>query len=119
MPYKAAAMVVNNTVSNLFKNKVYKAQVRQMDWQNRISELSTQQAYDLQTKLQAAQSDEAKFKILEDAQAEIDATSVKGASDIYSTALNTQSNSTRNTVLIIGFACIALLGAGFLLTKNK
>jgi len=115
----AGAQVINNTVSNLFKNKVYQAQVRQMDWQNRLGELNAQQQNALAIRLQNAQDDEAKFKILQDANAQILAAGVTGNSTILSAAVGQQSKNSMNTVLIIGFSVVALIAAGFFLTKKN
>jgi len=116
---KAASAIVNNTVDNLFKNKVYQAQVRAMDFKNRLSELTAEQQNALATRLQEAQNDQAKFKILQDANALIASAGVTGNATILSSAVGQQSKNSMNTVLIIGFSVIALIAAGYFLTKKN
>lgn len=69
----AAASVINNTVSQLFQNKVYKsqadllkAQAREVEMKTRLELLSNEQKNVLATQLQQMNDENAKEKLLDD-----------------------------------------------------
>jgi hypothetical protein len=115
----AGASVINNTVSNLMKNKVYKAQVEQMQFQSRLAQLSASQQYDLAIKLQQANSDAEKLQILSDTVTKIDVATATGNAAILSQAVQGSSKSLQTTAFVV-IAAVAALGlAYYFLNKDK
>jgi hypothetical protein len=114
----ATAAVINGTISTLAKDKVYKAQVNQMDFQNRLGQLNSQQQLDLAMQLQNAQSDNEKFKILQSTVAQMDVATATGNASILAASVGAQSKNSMTTAIIIGASLVALIGAAYFLTKK-
>jgi len=114
----ATASVINGTISTLAKDKVYKAQVNQMDFQNRLGQLNSQQQLDLAMQLQNAQSDNEKFKILQSTVAQMDVATATGNASILAASVGAQSKNSMTTAIIIGASLVALIGAAYFLTKK-
>lgn len=115
----AGASIVNNTVSNLMKNKVYKAEVERMQFQSRLDQLNASQQYDLANKLQQANSDAEKFQILSNTVTQIDVATATGNAAILSQAVQGSSKSLQTTAFVV-IAAVAALGlAYYFLNKKK
>lgn len=115
----AGAKVITNTVDNLMKNKVYKAQVERMKFQNRLDQLSASQQYDLAIKLQQANSDAEKFQILSNTVTQIDVATASGNAAILSQAVQGSSKSVQTTALLVITAVAALGLTYYFLNKKK
>jgi len=117
-PFQAAAQVINGTVQQLFQNKIYKAKAEQINMQSRLDQLSNSQQYALSLKLQAAQTDSERFRIMQDAVSKIDVATVEGNASILSASVTANSKNT-TTILIVVTAGIALLiGAYYVINKD-
>ena len=114
----ATASVINGTISTLAKDKVYKAQVNQMDFQNRLGQLNSQQQLDLAMQLQNAQDDNEKFIILQSTVAQMDVATATGNASILAASVGAQSKNSMTTAIIIGASLVALIGAAYFLTKK-
>lgn len=79
--FGAAASIINNTVSNLFKNKVYKAQADNIKMDTYLNALTQDEQYVLATKLQEAQTDTERMKILTDAVTQIQIQQMQAAAN--------------------------------------
>ena len=117
-PYAAAASVVNNTVTQLFKNKIYKAQANQINLEARLSLLSNEQKYQLAVRLQMAQNDAEKLRLMTDAVSKIDVATVQGNAAILTASVGQQSKNTMTTVLIITGGLLLLFAAYYITNKK-
>lgn len=115
---QGAASVINGTVKNLMMNKVYKAQVERMQFQNRLDQMNSAQRYQLAAQLQAAQNDAERFRIMQDAVSKIDVATVQGNASILSASIAAQSKNTMTTVLIITAGLVILVGAYYVINKD-
>ena len=118
-PYAAAASVVNNTVKQLFQNKIYKAQASKINLEARLSLLSNEQKYQLAVRLQSAQNDAEKLRIMTDAVSKIDVATVQGNAAILAASVGQQSKNTMTTVLIITGGIVLLFAAYYITNKKK
>jgi hypothetical protein len=118
-PYAAAASVVNNTVTQLFQNKIYKAQASKINLEARLALLSNQQKFQLAMQLQFAQNDAEKLRIMTDAVSKIDVATVQGNAAILSASVGQQSKNTMTTVLIITGGIVLLFAAYYITNKKK
>lgn len=114
----ASSSVINNAVNTLAQNKVYKAKIEQMQLQGKIAQLDNQQKYELAIKLQNANNASELFKIIQDTTARISVQGVDSSGDIYETALKLSVTNNRTTAIIIGSSLLALIIAGYFLTKK-
>ena len=117
-PYMAAAQVVNGTVEQLFKNKIYKAQADRVNMQSRLDQLDSSQKYALALRLQSAQNEQEQMKILLDTASKIDVATVQGNASILSASVTATSKNT-TTILIVVTAGIALLVAAYYVINKK
>ena len=117
-PYQAAAAVVNNTVTQLFKNKVYKAQADQINMKSRLDQLSNAQKYALSLKLQAAKSEAEQFKIMQDAASKIDVATVQGNASILSASVTATSKNTTTILIVVAAGIAMLIGAYYVINKK-
>ena len=118
-PYAAAASVVNNTVKQLFQNKIYKAQASKINLEARLALLSNQQKFQLAMQLQFAQNDAEKLRIMTDAVSKIDVATVQGNAAILSASVGQQSKNTMTNVLIITGGIVLLFAAYYITNKKK
>jgi len=117
-PFQAAAAVVNNTVTQLFRNKVYKAQAEQINMKSRLDQLSNSQQYALSLKLQAAKSEAEKFRIMQDAVSKIDVATVEGNAQILSTSVTATSKNTTTILIVVAAGIAMLIGAYYVINKK-
>jgi hypothetical protein len=117
-PFQAAAAVVNNTVTQLFKNKVYKAQADQINMKSRLDQLSNSQQYALSLKLQAAKSEAEQFRIMQDAVSKIDVATVEGNAQILSTSVTATSKNTTTILIVVAAGIAMLIGAYYVINKK-
>jgi hypothetical protein len=117
-PFQAAAAVVNNTVTQLFRNKVYKAQAEQINMQSRLDQLSNSQQYALSLKLQAANSEAEQFRIMQDAVSKIDVATVEGNAQILSTSVTATSKNTTTILIVVAAGIAMLIGAYYVINKK-
>jgi hemoglobin-like flavoprotein len=117
-PFQAAAAVVNNTVTQLFRNKVYKAQAEQINMKSRLDQLSNSQQYALSLKLQAAKSEADKFRIMQDAVSKIDVATVEGNAQILSTSVTATSKNTTTILIVVAAGIAMLIGAYYVINKK-
>jgi hypothetical protein len=117
-PYMAAAAVVNGTVEQLFKNKVYKAQADQINMKSRLDQLSNSQQYALSLKLQAAKSEAEQFRIMQDAVSKIDVATVEGNAQILSTSVTATSKNTTTILIVVAAGIAMLIGAYYVINKK-
>lgn len=122
---KAAASIINNTVTNLFNEKVRKGQVTLLQakaerekFKNRLDQLDIQQQLDLAMRLQNSQDENAKFEIIQDTVGQISQEGIRSGGDIYEAAVNAQSKNAQTTAIIIGASLVALIGAAYFLTRK-
>jgi hypothetical protein len=122
---KAAASIINNTVTNLFNEKVRRGQVTLLQakadrekFKNRLDQLNSQQQLELAMRLQNSQDENAKFEIIQDTVSKIATEGIRSGGDIYEAAVNAQSKNAQTTAIIIGASLIALIGAAYFLTKK-
>lgn len=118
-PYMAAAEVINGTVEQLFKNKIYKAQANNIKLQGRLNQLDSAQQYQLALRLQNAQTDNERFAILQDSVSKIDIATVEGNASILQAAVQARAKETQTTAIIIGSAVILLIGAYYVIYRRK
>ena len=121
---KAGSSIINNTVNNLFDEKVRRGEVNLLNAKaerekmlSKIDLLSNQQKYELAKALQNSQNANEQFKILQDTASKIAVQGVENIGDIYEAAVNAQSKNTMTTAIIIGVSLIALMGTLFFITK--
>ena len=117
-PFQAAAAVVNNTVTQLFRNKVYKAQAEQINMKSRLDQLSNSQQYALSLKLQAANSEAEQFRIMQDAVSKIDVATVEGNAQILSTSVTATSKNTTTILIVVAAGIAMLIGAYYVINKK-
>lgn len=117
--YMAAAQVINGTVEQLFKNKIYKAQADKIQLGGRLELLDSVQQYQLSLRLQNAQTDNERFAILQDAVSKIDVATVQGNASILQAAIQSRAKETQTTAIIIGAAVILLIGAYFVIYRRN
>jgi hypothetical protein len=117
-PFQAAAAVVNNTVTQLFRNKVYKAQAEQINMKSRLDQLSNSQQYALSLKLQAAKSEAEQFRIMQDAVSKIDVATVQGNAQILSTSVTATSKNTTTILIVVAAGIAMLIGAYYVINKK-
>lgn len=117
-PYIAAAAVVNGTVEQLFKNKVYKAQADQINMKSRLDQLSNSQQYALSLRLQAANSEAEQFRIMQDAVSKIDVATVEGNAQILSTSVTATSKNTTTILIVVAAGIAMLIGAYYVINKK-
>jgi hypothetical protein len=117
-PFQAAAAVVNNTVTQLFRNKVYKAQADQINMKSRLDQLSNSQQYALSLKLQAAKSEAEQFRIMQDAVSKIDVATVEGNAQILSTSVTATSKNTTTILIVVAAGIAMLIGAYYVINKK-
>lgn len=117
-PYSAAAQVINGTVEQLFKNKIYKSQAERINMQSRLDQLSNSQQYALSLRLQAANSEAEKFRIMQDSVSKIDVATVEGNAAILSTSVTASSKNT-TTILIVVAAGVAMLIVAYYVINQK
>lgn len=117
-PYAAAAQVVNGTVEQLFKNKIYKAQADQINMKSRLDQLSNSQQYALSLRLQAANSEAEQFRIIQDAVSKIDVATVEGNAQILSTSVTATSKNTTTILIVVGAGIAMLIGAYYVINKK-
>jgi hypothetical protein len=122
----AGANVINNTVSNLFDEKVRRGEVRLLDAKaekeqmlSRLAVLDNQQKNALNKQLLEAKDATERFRILNDLSTKIAVQGQASIGDIYEAAVNAQSKNTMTTAIIIGVSLIALLGTLFFITKME
>jgi hypothetical protein len=115
----AAADVINGTVEQLFKNKVYKAEANNIELRGRLQQLDSVQQYQLALRLQNAQTDNERFAILQDGVSKIDVSTVQGNAAILQSAIQARARETQTTAIIIGAAVILLIGAYFVIYKKQ
>jgi len=115
---RGAADVVNGTVENLMKNKVFKAQANSINLKAKLAELDTTQQYELARRLQEAKTDNERFAIMSDAVSQINVQSVASEGDIYEAAIAARAKETQTTAIIIGAAVILVIGAYFVIYKR-
>ena len=115
----AAADVINGTVEQLFKNKVYKAEANNIELKGRLEQLDSVQQYQLALRLQNAQTDNERFAILQDGVSKIDVATVQGNASILQAAIQSRAKETQTTAIIIGAAVILLIGAYFVIYKRN
>jgi hypothetical protein len=117
-PFQAAAQVVNGTVEQLFKNKIYKAQADQINMKSRLDQLSNSQQYALSLKLQAANSEAEQFRIIQDAVSKIDVATVQGNAQILSTSVTATSKNTTTILIVVAAGIAMLIGAYYVINKK-
>jgi hypothetical protein len=117
-PFSAAAEVINGTVKELFKNKIYKAQADQINMKSRLDQLSLAQQYALSLKLQATKSEAEKFRIMQDAVSKIDVATVQGNATILSASVTANSKNTTTILLIVTLGIGLLVGAYYVINKK-
>ena len=117
-PFAAAAQVVNGTVQQLFKNKIYKAQADKINMESRLDQLDNSQKYALALRLQSAQNEQEQMRILLDTASKIDVATVQGNASILSASVTATSKNT-TTILIVVTAGIALLVAAYYVINKK
>lgn len=117
-PFAAAAQVVNGTVEQLFKNKIYKAQADQINMKSRLDQLSNSQQYALSLKLQAANSEAEQFRIMQDAVSKIDVATVEGNAQILSTSVTATSKNTTTILIVVAAGIAMLIGAYYVINKK-
>lgn len=117
-PFSAAAQVVNGTVEQLFKNKIYKAQADQINMKSRLDQLSNSQQYALSLKLQAANSEAEQFRIMQDAVSKIDVATVEGNAQILSTSVTATSKNTTTILIVVAAGIAMLIGAYYVINKK-
>ena len=122
---RAAASIINNTVTNLFNEKVRRGQVTLLQakaerekFKNRLDQLDSQQQLDLAMRLQNSQDENEKFSIIEETSAKIAAEGIRSGGGIYEAAVNAQSKNAQTTAIIIGASLIALIGAAYFITRK-
>lgn len=115
----AAAAVINGTVEQLFKNKIYKAQADKIQLGGRLDQLDSAQQYQLSLRLQNAQTDNERFAILQDSVSKIDISTVQGNAAILQSAIQARAKETQTTAIIIGAAVILLIGAYYVIYGRK
>jgi hypothetical protein len=116
---QGAASIVNGTVENLMKNKIFKAQANNIKLQGRLSQLNSAQQYQLALRLQNAQTDNERFAILQDSVSKIDVATVEGNASILQAAIQARAKETQTTAIIIGAAVILLIGSYYVIYKKK
>jgi polyhydroxyalkanoate synthesis regulator phasin len=123
---QATSSMINNTVNNLFDEKVRRGEVNLLNAKaerekmlSRLASLDSQQKYELAKALQNSQNINEQFKILQDTSSKIAVQGVENIGDIYEAAVNAQSKNTMTTAIIIGVSLIALLGTLFFITKME
>jgi hypothetical protein len=67
-----SVQLINGTVNNLMRNKVYQQQVKNLDFQTKLQSLSNQQQFVLAQRLQNAKTDTERLKILLETSSEYD-----------------------------------------------
>jgi len=115
----AAADVINGTVEQLFKNKVYKAEANNIELRGRLQQLDSVQQYQLALRLQNAQTDNERFAILQDGVSKIDVATVEGSASIFQAGIQARARETQTTAIIIGAAVILLIGAYFVIYRKN
>lgn len=116
---QASASVINNTVSNLMKNKVYKAEVERMNFQNRLDQLTASQQYDLANRLEQANTENERFQILSNTVTQIDIATATGNASILAQAVQSSSKNLQTTAIIVVAAVAALGLALYFVNKGK
>lgn len=111
--------IVNNTVTQLFQNKIYKAQADSIGLEGRLKGLDSSQQFLLALKLQKATSDNQRFAILKQAASEVDVEIVKSAGQIRQEGVKAQATNSIVTAIIIGSAVILLIVAFNVIYKRK
>ena len=114
----AAAAVINGTVEQLFKNKIYKAQADKIQLGGRLDQLDSAQQYQLALRLQNAQTDNERFAILQDSVSKIDVSTVQGNASILQAAVQARAKETQTTAIIIGAAVILLIGSYYVIYRR-
>ena len=116
---RAGAEVINGTVENLMKNKIYRAQANNIKQQGRLNQLDSAQQYQLALRLQNAKTDNERFEILQDAVSKIDVSTVQGNAAILQSAIQARAKETQTTAIIIGASVILLIAAYYVIYKRK
>ena len=123
---QATSSMINNTVNNLFDEKVRRGEVRLLDAKaekeqmlSRLAVLDNQQKNALNKQLLEAKDATERFRILNDLSTKIAVQGQASIGDIYEAAVNAQSKNTMTTAIIIGVSLIALLGTLFFITKME
>ena len=111
--------IVNNTVTQLFQNKIYKAQADSIRLEDRLKGLDSSQQFLLALKLQKATSDNQRFAILKQAASEVDVEIVKSTGEIRKEGVKAQATNSIVTAIIIGSAVILLIVAFNVIYKRK
>lgn len=114
----AAASVINNTVTQLFKNKMYKAQADKTKLEGRLAQLSTEQQFVLASRLNDAKNDNERFGLLQDAVSKIDVATVESNAEILKASIEARAKETQTTAIIIGAAVILVIGAYYFINKK-
>jgi hypothetical protein len=115
---QVAGAAASATITSLFRNKVYKAQVDQMNLQGRLAQLSTAQQYALVKQLNEAKTENERFAILQDTVSQINVASVESNASIYSSAIQARAKEAQTTAIIIGSAVILLIGSFYFIYKK-
>lgn len=113
------ASVINSTVDNLFRSPVYKQQIESMKVQDRLAQLSNTQRDILAIKLQSAQTDTERMKLILDAASKISVESVDSTGEMYEAAIRAKSSQNLTTVLIIIGSVGLLIGTVYLIKAKK
>lgn len=116
---QAGADIVNNSVTQLFQNKIYKAEADRIGLQGRLQGLDESQQFILALKLQQATSDNQKFAILKQAASEVDKEIVKSTGEIRQQGIKSRATESVVTAIIIGSAVILLIVAFNVIYKRK
>lgn len=113
------ASIINSTVDNLFRSPVYAQQIESMKVQDRLAVLSNTQRDILAIKLQSAQTDTERMKLILDAASKVSVESVDSTGEMYEAAIRAKSQQNLTTVLIIIGSVGLLIGTVYLIKSKK
>lgn len=113
------ASIINSTVDNLFRSPVYAQQIESMKVQDRLAVLSNTQRDILAIKLQSAQTDTERMKLILDAASKVSVESVDSTGEMYEAAIKAKSQQNLITVLIIIGSVGLLIGTVYLIKSKK
>ena len=115
----AVGSVGVQTVDMLNRNQVYKAQIKNLDIQNKLNTLTQQQKSVLDRELLAAKTDSERMKILIDATTDITKEGVSSSSEILQAAVKARGQQNLITAVMI-IAGLGLLATTlYLIKQNK
>lgn len=123
---QAGSSIINNTVSNLFDEKVRRGEIRLLDAKaerermlTRLATLSNQQKFELDQELLRAKDATERYRILTDLSAKIAVAGQDNIGDILVAGVNSKSKNMMTTAIIIGVSLLALMGTLFFITKME